>query len=279
MAFPRGDAKGSAGALAGGRVAKFKLDRNLIIAAGLRLLPLFDRFLMRFAATGEHQIFPNELFPWTSDLAENWPAIRDEAEALLRARVPIPSVRELASDHEKIAIYDRWQSFFFWGYGLKAEANCARCPQTAQMLERIPGLLSALYSVTRAGAHIPRHTGPTKAILTVHMGLIIPAKREDCRMQVGDHEVIWEEGKVIVFDDMYPHEVWNRTDQDRVILMLHLKRPLRFPGSVLRDLLFAALRASPFVRDGLRNLERWEKSKAAGFSPPEAPQPVPSGDY
>ena len=47
----------------------------------------------------------------------------------------------------------------------------------------------------------------------------------------------------------------------RVILMLRLKRPLRFPGSALRDLLFAALRASPFVRDGLRNLERWERSK------------------
>ncbi len=82
-------------------------------------------------------------------------------------------------------------------------------------------------------------------------------------MQVGDHDVVWEEGRIVIFDDMYPHEVWNHTDEDRIILMLHVKRPLRFPGSILRDLLFAAVRASPFVKDGIRNLERWEESEKA----------------
>lgn len=50
--------------------------------------------------------------------------------------------------------------------------------------------------------------------------------------------------------------------------MLHLKRPLRFPGSNLRDLLFAALRASPFVRDGLRNLDHWKSHKIPAQSSP-----------
>jgi beta-hydroxylase len=68
---------------------------------------------------------------------------------------------------------------------------------------------------------------------------------------------------VVVFDDMYPHEVWNDTDEDRIILLMHLKRPLRFPGTWLRDLFFAILRASPFVKDGVRNLERWEKARPA----------------
>jgi beta-hydroxylase len=248
----------------GGQNLKF--DRHTVISAGLRLLPLLDRLLMRFAVTKEHQIFPNEFFPWTSDLAKNWSAIRDEAQELLSDRMSVPSVREISSDHEKIAIDDRWRSFFFWGYGLRAEANCARCPETARLLENIPGLVSALYSVTLAGAHIPRHTGTTKAILTAHMGLIIPLRRENCRLQIGDHNMVWEEGRIIIFDDMFPHEVWNDTDEDRVILMLHLKRPLRFPGSLFRDLLFAALRASPFVRDGVRNLERWEKSQASALT-------------
>jgi len=240
---------------------KLKPDRDMAISIGLWLLPLLDRILMRFAVTDEYQIFPNELFAWTVHLVENWSVIRDEAQNLLRNRMSVPSVRELSSDHKKIAIDEKWRSFFFWGYGLRAETNCARCPETARMLEQIPGLVSALYSITLAGAHIPRHTGPTKAILTAHMGLIIPIKRENCHMQMGDHNIIWEEGHITIFDDMFPHEVWNDTDEDRVILMLHLKRPLRFPGSLLRDLLFVVLRASPFVRDGLRNLERWEQSR------------------
>jgi beta-hydroxylase len=264
MAQPRHQVDSRPEAARKSQRAKFALNRELVISAGLRLLPILDRLLMRYAATDEYQIFPNELFPWTSNLAQNWSVIRDEAKDLLHNPLSIPSVRELSADQEKIAVDDRWRSFFFWGYGLRAERNCARCPATARILEQIPDLLSALYSVTLAGAHIPRHTGPTKAILTLHMGLIIPRNREDCRMQVGDHNVIWREGRVLIFDDMYPHEVWNDTNEDRVILMLHLKRLLRFPGSLLRDMLFAALRTSPFVRDGLRNLDRWEKSQ---FSP------------
>jgi beta-hydroxylase len=233
-----------------------------VIAIGLRLLPALDRLLMLFAATEDLQVFPNEFFPWTDHLAANWSIIRDEAIELLADRMSVPSIREISPDHDKIAVDDKWRSFFFWGYGLRADANCARCPETARLLDQIPGLLTALYSVMLAGAHVPRHTGPTKAILTAHMGLIIPIRRQDCHMRIGDHDVVWEEGRIVIFDDMNPHEVWNDTDEDRIILMLHIKRPLRFPGSVIRDLLFAALRASPFVRDGLRNLERWESSKA-----------------
>ena len=43
-------------------MALLKLDRDAVIAAGLRFLPVFDKIIMRFAATDEHQVFPNELF-------------------------------------------------------------------------------------------------------------------------------------------------------------------------------------------------------------------------
>jgi ornithine lipid ester-linked acyl 2-hydroxylase len=57
--------------------------------------------------------------------------------------------------------------------------------------------------------------------------------------------------------------VWNDTEDHRVVLLLHLKRPLRFPGSLVRDALFAVMRASPFVRDGVRNIERWDEMRTA----------------
>src|SRR5258707_469747 len=114
MALPMGETNFDTKARPTGPRPKFKFDRNMVISAGLRLLPLVDRLLMRFATTKEHQVFPNELFPWTSHLADNWSAIRDEAQAVLRERTSIPAVRELSSDHEKIAVDDRWRSFFLW---------------------------------------------------------------------------------------------------------------------------------------------------------------------
>jgi beta-hydroxylase len=77
-------------------------------------------------------------------------------------------------------------------------------------------------------------------------------------MRIGDRDVTWEEGKVVTFDDMAPHEVWNSTQEDRIILLLHIKRPLRLPGAMLRNLLLALVRLSPFVQDGVRNMQKWE---------------------
>ncbi|HEY5338813.1 MAG TPA: aspartyl/asparaginyl beta-hydroxylase domain-containing protein [Rhizomicrobium sp.] len=245
---------------------KGKFNRQWVIDTGLRLLPGFDRLLMRFSKIEEQEIVANALFPWTSYLQANAPAIRAEAQALLADRMSVPSIREVSPDHDKIALDDKWRSFFLWGYGVRIKENCTRAPQTAAMLENIPGLLTAFYSVMLAGAHVPRHTGPTKAILTAHLGLIVPLRREACHMQVGAQNVVWEEGKIVIFDDMFPHEVWNDTDEDRIILLLHIKRPLRFPGSMLRDLFFAALRASPFVKDGLKNLERLRNAAKANTS-------------
>jgi len=238
-------------------VAVFTRDK--FIETAQSLLPAFDRTLMRFRATDEHEVYPNNLFPWIPALEANWETVRDEAVALLgNDPMKVPSVRDISPDHRKIAVDDKWRSFFLYGYGVRIDKNCARCPETTKIVERIPGLLSAFYSVMLKGAHVPRHTGPTKAILTAHLGLVVPKKREDCRMQVSGQTVTWKEGKVLVFDDMFPHEVWNDTDEDRIILLLHIKRPLKFPGSTLRDLFFTGLRASPFVRDGLENLDRWQ---------------------
>jgi ornithine lipid ester-linked acyl 2-hydroxylase len=241
------------------RWTKFGFGRDAFIAAALRVLPAFDRLLMRSATMDEMPILPNAEFPWTATLEAGTPAIRAEAQALLEDRMSVPSVREISPDHAKIAVDEKWRSFFLWGYGVRIDANCARCPETARILEQVPGLLTAFYSIMLAGAHVPRHTGPTKAILTTHLGLVIPAEPEKCHMDVSGRDVVWREGRAVIFDDMFPHEVWNDSGEDRIILLLHIKRPLRFPGSALRDLFFAALRISPFVRDGLRNLERWEK--------------------
>lgn len=237
--------------------------RDMVISTAQRVLPSFDRLLMRFTAIEEKPVIPNTTFPWVPYLEANAAVIRKEAVNILQDRMSVPSIREVSPDHDKIALDGKWRSFFLWGYGVRVTANCARCPETAQILENIPGLLTAFYSVMLAGAHVPRHTGPTKAILTTHLGLSIPLRREACHMQVADRDIVWEQGRVVIFDDMYPHEVWNDTDEDRIILLLHIKRPLRFPGAALRDLFFAALRKSPFVKDGLRNLDQWDKARTA----------------
>jgi len=230
-------------------------EYGTIVWSGLQLL---DRVFRRYSTLAEQEVFPNALFPWTGKLEANWSAIRTEADRVLRDQQSIQPVRDLSPDHHRIAVDDRWRSFVLWGYGLRWQRNCELCPETARLLDGIPGLLTAFYSVLLPGSHIPRHTGPTKAIITAHLGLQIPASRNACRMQVGAREVTWEEGRVLVFDDMYPHEVWNDSNEVRIVLLLQVKRPERFPGSLLRDGFFAILRRSSLVADAWRNLNDWD---------------------
>jgi beta-hydroxylase len=76
-------------------------------------------------------------------------------------------------------------------------------------------------------------------------------------MKVDGQRLLWREGKTLVFDDTYEHEVWNQTAEERVVLLLHVKRPVRFPGSLVSSFFLSVVRASPFIQDALKNLEEW----------------------
>ena len=74
------------------------------------------------------------------------------------------------------------------------------------------------------------------------------ARSSDGRMRVGDEIVHWEEGRSYVFDDTNPHEVWNDSGEERIVLLLQFLRPLRAPGRQLSQLFLSALRLSPYLR-------------------------------
>ena len=185
-------------------------------------------------------------------------AIRQEATAILRNRAAVPPLKDISPDHARLANDDnKWQAFFLRGYGYRVDHNAAKCPRTTAIVEQIPGLISAFFSIHAPGVHIPRHKGMTKATITCHLGLLVPKERDKCRMEIAGTVYYWEEGKTLVFDDVSRHEVWNDSDEDRVILLIQFARPLRFPGSLIADFFLALVRVSPFVQDAKRALAKW----------------------
>jgi beta-hydroxylase len=218
---------------------------------------VIDKILIRYSPLGDPARFDTSEFPWAAELERNWPLIRQEADDVLRDAKNVPPLRRISRDHDKIAIDDKWRSFFLWGYGIRVDTNCVRCPQTTALVERIPGLQTALFSILAPGTRIPLHNGATKAILTGHLGLRVPRQRQRCYITVDGDGYAWREGELFVFDDMRMHEVLNDTEEYRVVLMMHVTRPLRFPGSVLANGIIAVIRKSPFVKDAHSGLERW----------------------
>jgi beta-hydroxylase len=239
--------------------------RSLVYRVGNRVRPAIDRALAAYSAVGDDPLMPPELFPWTAGLEQNWEAILDEAKAALADLNAVPPLHDISPDHRRIAEPDRWRSFFLYGYGYRMEENCRACPRTAHLVQQIPDLNSAFFSVLKPGAHIPLHRGVTKAILTCHLGLQTPSAGR-CEMSVADQVVQWRDGRALVFDDTYPHQVWNDTDEVRVVLLIQFRRPIRQPARLLGDLFLAGIRRSPFVQEARRNVLAW---KGRGGEPPD----------
>jgi len=133
------------------------------------------------------------------------------------------------------------------------------CPGTAALMEQIPGMKTAMFSILSPRKHILDHRGPYKGVLRYHLGLIVPREAEACRIRVGDDVRHWEEGKSLIFDDTFNHEVWNDTDETRVVLFVDVLRPLPAPESKINKLIVKAIGLSPFVLDAKRNQEAWEQ--------------------
>jgi len=243
------------------------------ISIGERILAPIERFIGKRSLVGDATFFPTKRFPWVEHIEDNWHAIRDEAAALLENREALANFQDISKDQIEITDDDRWKTFFIYGYGFEAKLGVEMCPRTAALMREIPGMKTAMISILSPRKHILDHRGPYKGVLRYHLGLIVPREAERCRIRVGEDYRHWEEGSSLVFDDTFNHEVWNDTDETRVVLFVDVMRPLPFPESAINELIVKAIGWSPFVLDAKRNQEAWE-ARFRGQRAARAAEPV-----
>ena len=235
-----------------------QLRRRFVMNYGRRLLWAMDNFLGRQSLIGDHPFFEAEQFSWVQTLEANWRTIRTELDEVMKFREHVPAFHQLSPDQQRISKGDNWKTFVIYGFGNRAERNCRLCPETARILGTIPGLQNAWFSILTPGYHILPHRGVTKALIRCHLALLVPQRAEQCWIRVDEQRRHWEEGKCMVFDDTYDHEVWNQTDQDRAVLFIDIERPLKLPGRLLAKFLVRAVQWTAYVQDARKNLATWE---------------------
>ena len=232
---------------------------ELTIAVGERLLAPVERFLGKRSLVGDETFFPNERFPWIAEVEANWTTIRAELEQVLEDHDALPNFQDISKDQIEITDDDHWKTFFLYGYGFEAKLGTELCPRTAALMRGIPGMTTAMFSILSPRKHILDHRGPYKGVLRYHLGLIVPHDAEDCKIRVGEDFRHWQEGASMVFDDTFNHEVWNETDEKRVVLFVDVLRPLPFPESLINRAIVKAISYSPFILDAKRNQQAWEE--------------------
>lgn len=235
------------------------LIMNIIFAS-------FERLITRFSLVGDANIYANQQFDWVETLEANWSKIRQELDEILKYREKLPNFQDISPEQHVITQDNRWKTYFLYGYGFKAEQNCARCPETTKIIEQIPGITTAFFSILSPHKHIPKHRGYYKGVIRCHLGLIIPQPFFKCKMRVGNELAFWQEGKTLIFDDSYQHEIWNDTDGIRVVLLFDVIRPLPYPLSLINHYLIKLIAKSSLVENGIKNQYEWDKKLEKTFS-------------
>lgn len=233
---------------------------SLVTRFFMRVVAFAERLNLACSKVGNPPVYENAVFPWVAEIEREWKLIRAELDRVLERQHELPAFQTIAADVKTITKDDHWKTFFLVGFGIRSERNIARCPETWRIVQKIPGLKTAMFSIFEPGKHLPAHRGPYNGVLRLHLGLIVPPHApQELAIRVADRICHWEEGKALVFDDAYEHEAWNHTDKTRVVLFVDFVKPLRFPANVVNWLLMNLAVFTPFIREGMDAHKEWEK--------------------
>jgi len=194
----------------------------------LELPPRFRRFAASLAQSRPNmRMYPGlPTQPWydpdqfeiVHELERAAPTILREANAL--------ETREFQEESEGIRRDGAWTVAFLYERGRRNDRHCAMCPETTAIIERyrthrsLGGMV--YFSNLAPGTYVSPHRGPTNMRVRIHLGLDVPP---GCGVMVDGEVREWTPGRCIAFSDVFLHEVWNRGDRRRLVLVVDLWHP------------------------------------------------------
>ncbi|XP_029839762.4 aspartyl/asparaginyl beta-hydroxylase, partial [Ixodes scapularis] len=182
-------------------------QRSLYNVDGLKAQPWWDAKETSYAAA-------------IRELERNWVDIKNEALSLMNDKGFQPESENLRDSGD-------WKQFEIYARGRRIEKNCRLAPKTCALIARMPDAAGCKrgqvkFSLMHPGTHVWAHTGPTNCRLRAHLGLVVPPR---VRIRVANETREWKEGKVLVFDDSFEHEVWHEGDRFRLVLIVDFWHP------------------------------------------------------
>ena len=210
-----------------------RFRQSLDLLSGRSRLYLQEPRFYYFPGLPQVHYAPREATPFLDQLETAVDDIRDELLAVMAEPdlfTPYVEVRENRPNSRQAGMLENadWSAFYLVKDGRPVEANVGRFPRTMAALEGVPltdiagRAPSVLFSRLAPGAHIPAHNGLVNTRLICHLPVICP---EGCSFRVGAETRDWAYGQAWAFDDTIEHEAWNRSEEERIILIFDVWKP------------------------------------------------------
>lgn len=180
-------------------------------------------------------------------LRKNWQTIRDEAVALQDRKcfdqVKDPNAKSYFDVGFRTFYKYGWSKFYLKWYGYTHESAKELCPKTVALLERVPCVNGAMFSILPEGGQLTRHLDPVACSLRYHLGLSTP-NSDDCWIEIDGRSYSWRDGEALLFDETYLHRARNDAQGYRIILMCDVDRPMYLVGGLINRMVCFFMRLS-----------------------------------
>jgi beta-hydroxylase len=113
-----------------------------------------------------------------------------------------------------------WSTFNLYRDAVKIEENCRLCPETTQLVARLPNLWAVSFLTLAPDTQVTCCSNYADDILRCHLGLVVPDR---CTIQVGEEQQIWHEGRCLIFSCTTKHRLQNDSTRFLSILQIDFK--------------------------------------------------------
>lgn len=189
------------------------------------LLAPINALLYLCSAVPARPYLDRRAFPELDLFREHWREIRDEALSLSSEGHIRAALKHNDASFNSF-FKEGWKRFYLKWYERPLPSAQALCPRTVALVNRVPGVRAAMFTLLPAGAHLNPHRDPFAGSLRYHLGLVTP-NDDACRILVDGQVYSWRDGEDVLFDETFVHWAENRTAQDRIIFFCDVERPLR----------------------------------------------------
>lgn len=169
----------------------------------------------------------NEEFPLNTFFESKYKIIQNEYNNYNENIDCFRNSNPLLSNIDSIDIDNNfcWRTLYLKRLGkIIIDEKTKHFPETLNMIQD-EQIHNAFFSILDSHVEIKPHIGYYKGYLRYHLGLIIPEENGIKPYIIcGGIKYVWNEGKGVLFDDMFLHYVKNMTNKKRVVLYFDIKR-------------------------------------------------------
>eukprot|EP00927_Polykrikos_kofoidii_P059951 TRINITY_DN5503_c0_g2_i1.p1 TRINITY_DN5503_c0_g2~~TRINITY_DN5503_c0_g2_i1.p1 ORF type:complete len:520 (-),score=81.73 TRINITY_DN5503_c0_g2_i1:85-1644(-) len=173
---------------------------------------------------------PARVLPMAAFLEAHFSTIRGELDAILDKGLYRSLDEQTRNAETQFGPRgDDWLTAYMYRKGEQLPSVCMHAPKTCELLSTRPEIAECRSTGSGAGflrmapgGRLKPHFGNAPRV-TVHLALIVP--EGEITMSVGHETVRWTEGKSLVFDDTFVHQVTHNGHEPRYVMLTWMCHP------------------------------------------------------